>query len=85
MVPSSLEGVTRAMRGEADQLSSNNLRRNGGKCEVIFYVFIFKRRFIAEMFSVLSCLFVRLGFFFLLCACLAVHSLAVYLVLGIFK
>ena len=80
MVPSYFKCVTRAMRGEAKRLSRSYLRQNGGKCKVV-YVLIFRRRFIAEMFSTLSRLFVRLGFRFR-CARLAVQSFAIYSVLG---
>ena len=77
VVPSSSKDVTRATRGH----SRNYLRRNGGNCEKSFYVLIFKRRFIADVFCTLNRLFVRPGFR-LFCARLAVHYFAVYSVLG---
>ena len=67
--------------GEPKRLSRNYLRRNGWTRDFILYVLIFKIRFIAEIFSALSRLFVLLGFH-LLCARLAVNSFAVYSVLG---
>ena len=55
-VPSSSEDVTPTMRGQPTRLSQNNQRGNGGKFgeNVILYVLIFKRRFIADMLSTLS-------------------------------
>ena len=54
---SSFEDVSRVMRGEPKGLPRNyQLRRNGGEWEVILYVMTSKRRFTADMFSVLKCI-----------------------------
>ena len=58
MVPSSSEDITRAMQGQLKPLSRNYLGRNGGN--VIVYVLT---RFIAEMFSALSAVFLFLRVF----------------------
>ena len=78
MVLSYFEDATPAMRGQPTRLSRNYQRRNGGKFgEKSFYVLIFERCFIAEMFSTLSAVVLN-------CVHLVGYYFAVYSVLGSF-
>ena len=62
MVPSSSGDVTRAMRGQLEPRSQNYLRPNDRErgeviLNVLIYVLIFKRRFIAKKLSALPAVF----------------------------
>ena len=77
-MPSSSEGVSRAMRRQPKRFSRNYLRRKGG--DVILDVLV-SFKFIPKMFSSLSAAFLHGRAFACFSARLAVHYLAVYSVL----